>query len=154
MLNVLQITGSGRDEVVLQRQRGYHGSMSQLLISCVMTAALLVCPLHCFACQAPQPSASVQCRCCHDVNMQQDANSSLPLPQDDCGCSGCICDGATLAPEAEICDSGFFGIHAHTDLSGVDYQTARSAIQRHSDATAPLKANGRDALLKHQTWLI
>lgn len=71
----------------------------QLSLTLLLTASLLACPFRCLGALGPNvgsPEAAVAgCACCHD-----DEATSCPesgVPEDDCSCPNCLCDGAVLA---------------------------------------------------------
>ncbi len=82
--------------------------MFRSVLTFILIAHLLVCPLCCASCGAGEESAGesalATCSCCHygdDFSQESD-----DVPMGDCSCVTCLCEGATLQEGIHLSDVG------------------------------------------------
>lgn len=78
--------------------------------------ALLLCPFNCMgrvAVRDADGDRAQGCRCCHSQELPSESgdsqrNESPAVPDDDCGCTNCLCRGAVLPddhPPLDVADA-------------------------------------------------
>jgi len=141
------------------RNRPELAMMFRLLLSIVLIANLLACPLRCASCTAGMSTAGecaqAACCCCPHRN-QLPPERPGDSPHGSCPCPSCICEGATLEDGPTVEASTVEG-------AGIDVWSA--SFQPNADVTLTRNPNchsahflsrhrSRDALIARQTWLV
>jgi hypothetical protein len=136
--------------------------MLQAILSFVLIANILACPLRCATCAASAPvdeqcESTTGCPCCSHADDQSPA-SEVPVdsPSNDCSCPNCICQGATLEVGREIALPELpFEVFEYCSVT-VRCDAVNSLMRRcaFEDSRCTARNYGRNALIAHQIWLI
>lgn len=135
--------------------------MLQAILTFVLIANILACPLRCATCAAAAPadakSAPAKCPCCPQAADESPVSEDpVDGSSDDCSCPNCICAGATLEAGREIAlpELPFDIIEYGTVPVGCD--AVNSLIRRcaFENGRCTARNYGRHVLIAHQIWLI
>ena len=132
--------------------------MFRAVFAFILIANLLVCPLRCASCDAGAESIGecvpTTCSCCH--HMDDSSQESDDIPVDDCTCSTCLCEGATLQEGVHLSDvgsqPGCLGRGLAAIQSDVGAAVQRIAACENNDGGSAFC--GCNASVAFQLWLI
>ncbi len=134
--------------------------MFQFVLSIILIASLLTCPLRCMSCQPVAASVNdcvpAGCSCCHCESELPVSDSSEDYPNDHCSCPNCICEGATLQDILELPDVntqaasvGRWLLRIERDINVEMVQESAGAVQDWDR-----RNSGRGARIAHHSWLL
>ncbi len=139
--------------------------MFRIVLSTLLIANLLVCPLRCVSCQAGAASvedcAPAGCSCCHCDTLPPVAElpencPPVDFPSDDCPCPNCICEGATLQNDLELpaanTQAASFGHRLVTIERGINVDMMQESAGAAQDWDR--RNSGRGARIAHHCWLL
>ncbi|APZ92735.1 hypothetical protein Fuma_02347 [Fuerstiella marisgermanici] len=141
------------------RNRPELAMMFRVLLSIVLIANLLACPLRCASCAAGMSTvgecAQAACSCCPHRN-QLPTERPGDSPHGSCPCPDCICEGATLEDSPTVEASTVEGARFDAWPSSLEPDFAITLTRNQTCHSAHFlsRQRSRDALIARQTWLV
>lgn len=146
-------------DIAVERRWMYNSGMFQVVITIALVLNLVACPSRCLPTGTESGcdgSAVMACgdTCCPSTEKGHDIPA---VPEHDCACWNCICEGATLASGIELWDADAstvpYACHACTS-SPRRTAAAAACFWRQREVPGQTLLSGRAALIAHQIWLI
>ena len=136
----------------------YGGGMSRFILVALLIANLLACPMRCQSCQAGvaplEDRQDSACGCCHESQPVEAPQSDSDLPNDECSCTSCICEGATIQDDLKILGDPELSV-ADWIVDGDVFASKVSAPSIFAPpCLPPFFGSSRNALVAYQVWLI
>ena len=135
--------------------------MFRSTLTVLLIAALLACPIRCFACQGSSGDGAdvaqtALCGCCSQDGCESGSDPFGPVPAGECDCQDCLCDGAISESDALplAVKTIQVGVLPLTIISLDATRSVSSASRDWAQKARPRYRCGRDARTAHQSWLI